>query len=115
MQHAHIHEQHQERWRPHCVWAPTLGNSPFPLFEHLATSITHPYPKQDRRAGAAAPTKVRKKPAAAGGQGIKPKNALQLRPKGCSKCRRQPGCSPSCWKQRHGRTPFSFQFVRPCS
>ena len=23
---------------------------------------------------------------------------LKLRPKGCSKCRRKPGCTPSCWK-----------------
>lgn len=29
--------------------------------------------------------------------GVKPKNALQLRPNGCGKCRYKPGCCPSCW------------------
>jgi hypothetical protein len=26
------------------------------------------------------------------------KRRLQLRPHGCSKCRRRPGCTPSCWR-----------------
>ena len=30
----------------------------------------------------------------------KPKNAIELRPLGCGKCRKTPGCTPSCWKQR---------------
>ncbi len=30
---------------------------------------------------------------------LSPEERILARPEGCSKCRRKPGCSPSCWKK----------------
>jgi len=48
---------------------------------------------------------VMKKPSAKAAVGkvlvkIIRKNALKMRPKGCSKCREKAGCTPSCWRLR---------------
>jgi hypothetical protein len=44
--------------------------------------------------------KAKAKPTAVAKSFAKPANALKLRPHGCSKCRKRPGCTNSCWLQR---------------
>jgi hypothetical protein len=82
-----------------------LPKKAWALLKRPAAAITEP--SQDPQAKAKPPVikasgkaKAKAKPTGVAKASAKPKNALKLRPEGCSKCRRVPGCTNSCWRQR---------------
>jgi hypothetical protein len=65
------------------------------LLKRPAAAITEPPVIK-----ASGKAKAKAKPTGVTKASAKPQNALKLRPEGCSKCRRVPGCTNSCWRQR---------------
>lgn len=71
-------------------------------------AVAKPKAKPKAKAKAKSNIKVMKKPSGnvkllptASSRPDRPPNCLKLRPKGCSKCRWKPGCTPSCWRGRN--------------
>jgi hypothetical protein len=87
---------------PHVDFPLLLPKKALAVLKRPAAAIQEP---NKANAQAAAPkangkAKAKAKPKAVAKSMVKPANALKLRPRGCSKCRRRPGCCNSCWLQR---------------